>query len=290
MDPDSPDLLQPQALSAYGGGWSAQLRARVERIAGRSTLAGVAHHGPLRLQKALWPEGPDPVHLIVLHPPGGIAAGDTLALELAVGASAHALLTTPGAGHWYRADAPARQGVRLSVGPGATLEWLPQEVIVHDGAQALSGVRMELAAGAAAIGLDVSVFGRRDCGERFASGQMQQSLEIELEGRLLLEDHAQVTGGELEAISVLGPHHVSGLLWAVPSQPLPSELAERVEAAMTSAGAALCGASALEPRLLLARAVDSSPERVRAALTQAWRVLRPLLLGREAVLPRIWMT
>jgi urease accessory protein len=290
LQPTDPALLQPLALAAYGGGWVARLHARVDRIASRSTLSSLRHHGPLRVQKALWPEGPDPVHLIVLHPPGGIAGGDALELALEIGARASALVTTPGAGHWYRADAPATQTVRLSVGEDATLEWLPQETIVHDGVQALATLELDVAAGGCAIGSEVTVLGRRESGERLDSGLLRQRLALRREGVLLLDEHACVDAAGSRSGVALGGHHVSGLLWAVARAPVSDALAGNVEAAMDASGVALAGATRADPHLVLARAVDSSPQRVRAALHAAWRALRPALTGREAATPRIWMT
>ena len=61
------------------------------------------------------------------------------AAQLALGArcesSAHALLTTPGAGKWYR-SAGSWAGQTLSFDVAGTLEWLPRETIVFDGALA----------------------------------------------------------------------------------------------------------------------------------------------------------
>jgi urease accessory protein len=38
------------------------------------------------------------------------------------------------------------------------------------------------------------------------------------------------------------------------------------------------------------RASGARVEQARAALVEAWRVVRPVLLGRSAVPPRIWAT
>jgi hypothetical protein len=118
-------------------GWQARLTLGFERRGERTLLAHCEHHGPLRVQKALYPEGPAVCQAIVLHPPGGIAGGDRLEIVLAAGPGAHAQLTTPGAGKWYRSGGRrARQSLHVRVDEQAIVEWLPQETIVFDGAEA----------------------------------------------------------------------------------------------------------------------------------------------------------
>ena len=284
------ESLQTSALGAYGGGWPASLSVRVGRSGARSAILGLEHRGPLRMQKGLWPEGTDPLHLILLHPPAGIAGGDTLAIDIAVDCGAHALITTPGAGHWYGADAPSTMDVRLKVRDGASIEWLPQETIVHDAAQADASLTLDVDEGGAAIGWEMLVLGRRASGERFENGVLRQITRITRAGRLLFEDCALVTGARVEDSAALAGRHVSGLLWAVSRLPIGDALAESVEAAMLATAAAHAGASRVAPNLLLARVVDGSPERARAALAAAWAALRPELVGRAALRPRIWAT
>src|SRR2546421_9589234 len=115
--------------------WKAQLRLGFSSDNGRTVLAEKRSEGPLVVQKPLYPEGDAVCHAILVHPPGGIAGGDEL--QLSVGAQEHAcaLLTTPGAAKWYRSAGPwARQ--RLDFQVRGTVEWLPRETIVFDGALA----------------------------------------------------------------------------------------------------------------------------------------------------------
>jgi urease accessory protein len=83
-------------------GWCAELELGFERRAATTVLASRRHDGPLVVQKALHPEGPEVCHAIVLHPPAGIVGGDDLRITARASGNAHALLTTPGATKWYR--------------------------------------------------------------------------------------------------------------------------------------------------------------------------------------------
>ena len=70
--------------TAPATGWQARLELRFARRQAATLLVQRRHHGPLRVQKALHPEGPGVCHAIVLHPPAGIAGGDELEISVGV--------------------------------------------------------------------------------------------------------------------------------------------------------------------------------------------------------------
>ena len=157
-------LAEPVASS-----WKASLSLEFGFADQKTTLSRKVHDGPLVVQKPLYPEGHEVCHAIVVHPPGGIAGGDELSLQVKTGNGASTLLTTPGAAKWYRSAGPwAKQSVAFDV-QGA-LEWLPQETIVFDGALAESAYDVYLGAEAGFIGWDIVCLGRTGSGERFTRG------------------------------------------------------------------------------------------------------------------------
>lgn len=267
-------------------GWHASLRLGFARDGTTTRLAQRRHAGPLRVQKALYPEGPAICHAVVVHPPGGVAGGDTLDIAVDAGDGAHALLTSPGAAKWYRADGrPAHQRVALAAGAGAALEWLPQETILFDGADATLEHEVELAPGAAYIGSEILCFGRAASGERFTRGALRQRTRIRQGGRLVWHEQGRLAGGDalLGSPLGLGGRHVCATLLGV-GRPAPPALL----AGLRAADAGL-GLTQLR-NVFVARYLCDDSEAARHALLRVWQALRPHLLGLEARTPRIWHT
>ena len=260
-----------------------------ERRGSRTVLAARRHDGPLMVQKPLYPEGDEVCHAIVVYPPAGIAGGDELRLTVDVGAEACVLLTTPGAGKWYRSAGPrARQRIVFDIGPGACLEWLPQETIIFDGALGELSADVRLAGDGCFVGWEILCFGRTGSGERFSQGEFRLRTTIERESRPLWLERARLDGGGagLDAAPVLAGQPVAGTLVAASLQLDNRALTACRELKPTSGD----GAVTLLPGLLVGRYLGDSTEAAKNYFTQLWRVLRPAVAGRTAKEPRIWST
>ena len=252
----------------------------------RTTLM-TKHVGPLRIQKALYPEGGMPCHAIVIHPPGGIAGGDMLGIDITVEADAAALITTPGAAKWYGSTGqPASQRVVMHL-EGA-LEWLPQETIIFDHAQPRSALEIHAAADARMIGWECLIFGRKGCGERFTSGLFSQHIHLHIEGEPIWEDRLVLHGDDPLFSSPVGlrGHHALATCWAL----LPkSQRWDDVTLEALREHSPTIAWTRLHTRLLVGRMLGE-PMLLQAALRHAWHGLRPSVLGRAANPPRIWAT
>lgn len=272
--------------------WRAELMLRFARRGAETVLAARRHSGPLAIQKALYPEGREVCHGIVLHPPGGIAGGDRLVIDADVQPGANVLLTTPGAGKWYRAEAAAAsQQLRFTVGFGATLEWLPRETIVFEGAQAEMETEVNLAGDACFVGWEMLCLGRSAAGERFGRGRLRLATRIAIDGQPLWVERGSIDGGSplLDSSVGFAGHAVSGTMLASGRDVPPALVAQGRDCAGRSATDGYIGITAL-PRMLVARYLGDSVEQGFAFFLQLWRMLRPALLGREACPPRIWST
>ncbi|MFT4020351.1 MAG: urease accessory protein UreD [Acinetobacter sp.] len=201
--------------------WVAQLQLGFEKQDIRTIMTHRKHFGPLRVQKMLWPEKTGVCHAIIVHPPAGIAGGDYLSIEIQLHDGAHAVVTTPGAGKWYKTNGrQAHQIININVAENAIFEWLPQEVMLFDGAQAHAETTICLHEHASFIGWDMLVIGRQASAESFQQGAYYSQLNIVQNDRLILTDRLSFLGNDRWLSSCLGMnnHAVMGSFWAVAPQ------------------------------------------------------------------------
>lgn len=296
-------------------GWRAELDLRFQSVGGRTCLTHRHHTGPLLVQRAFYPErGPvsrarppaappasaeasglterphagEPCHLYILHPPGGVASGDDLALQACIGPGAHALITTPSAGKFYRraAGGTARLTQTLTAQAGL-LEWLPQENIFYPDAAVELSCIVRLSHGARFIGWEISCLGLPALGQTLQSGQIRQRVELWVDERPLLLERLTLGPSSLTARWGLAGRTALGTWIGFPAG--SSDL-ERAREATAGACTGLTVACTLVDEVLLCRAWGSRTDRLREVFCKLWSALRPALMGREAVLPRIWAT
>ena len=314
---DAPWAWPPGDADAAPGGWQAALDLRVEHRAGQgAVLARARHQGPLRVQKPLYPEGPDICHTVLLHPPGGVAGGDRLHIALDVGSGAHALLTTPGATRWYKAQGrPAVQKVSLRVAQGGILEWLPQENMLFAGAHANLELDVHLESGSRAIGWDAVVLGRYGAGEHWAAlpplqdgsgiaaGAPLAPSQLTLHNAVWWRDvplwieQGRVQAGEdaLGSPAAWAGFPISAAVWAS-GEGCTAALAEALADELPWQDDVRAGVSLLAsrtpgaPAVLLVRVLARRMEAARAVLLQTWQRVRPAMLGVPARPLRLWAT
>jgi urease accessory protein len=253
-------------------------------------MARAAHRGPLRVQRPFYPEGDRVCHVYLLHPPGGVVGGDSLATALSARAGAAALLTTPGATRLYRSAGPAAIArTRIEVEAGASLEHLPQETIAFSGCEAALSLEIDLAPGARYLGWEVVALGRPAAGETFSSGSLEQWIALRGAGRPVYVERAVYRGGEerLGARHGLAGHPVTGALVAVGPLGDVRRLCTHLRGRR---GPGLASATLLEEDVLLCRYLGDEAADALACFEEVRRMIRPVLLGREAIAPRIWAT
>ena len=273
--------------------WQAKLRLAFNADSGTTRLLDRWHSGPLRVQKALYPEGSAVCHAIIVHPPGGVVGGDELDIDIKVGADAHAVITTPGAAKWYKANGKcSKQSVQIQLDANASIEWLPQEAIFFDAANVQLSQAITLEQGARYLACDILCFGRSASGESINSGRIAQRNTIHRDGKLIWFEQGALAGGTAQMTSALGlnGHSVCATLIAVGAAiPNPVIAALRHDANLLLEGGANFGVTQFKG-VIVVRYLGDASEMARTLMLLAWRHLRPAVMAREAIELRIWNT
>jgi len=246
-----------------------------------TVLARLAQRTPCRV---LFPaaEPGDPPLAVLLTTSGGLTGGDTLRVRIGVEPGACAAVTTQAAEKIYRSlGADVGIDVDLAVGAGATLEYLPQETILFDGARLVRRTSVDVAADGRFLAAEMLVFGRAARGEVPRAGRVFESWRVRRGGRLVWADALSLEGDIAarldDPFAFAGARALATLVYvgdaAEALLPRARELAE---------GAASLVRGVLIVRLFgpLARAVRDRLARVLAGMRQA--------IGLTNALPRIW--
>jgi urease accessory protein len=248
-----------------------------------TVLKHLFHAAPLRVLFPT-PEPGEAPTAVLINVGGGLAGGDSLAVNVTLGDATAASVTTPAAEKVYRAlGDDTRVETRLEVGAGATLEWLPQETILFEGARLERRMHAALAPGARLLAAEMLVFGRVARGEQLTRGGLFDAWRIRRDGRLLWADATALDGdiaARLAAAFGFGQAEASGLLL------LAADGAEAL-AGRDILRAAGFDATLARPGLLLARFLGGATP-VRDAMARAIPLLRASVLGWPARLPRLW--
>jgi urease accessory protein len=278
------------SASLERAGWQAHLSLRFARLEGRTQLVHRAHRGPLMVQRPFHPEGA-PCHVYLIHPPGGVVGGDQVQLEAYVAPGAHALLTTPGAGKFYRRGVapPARVGQILRIEQG-TLEWLPQENIYYPDAEVEVSTQVHLHGMARFIGWEMACLGLPSRAATLEAGCVRQRLELWRDGKPLWMERTTLDAERLRSRTGARGDPALGVWLAHPATALDLDGARAALAVGDGGGAGTSLACTLVDGTLICRGHASRMDRLRGAFTRLWQVLRPSLIGLAAVPPRIWAT
>jgi urease accessory protein len=226
--------------------------------------------------------GGDASVVSMLNPTGAVLGGDRLRVDVHVGGGARATLTTPSATKVYRADGPpAEQDVRLFVGDGGTLEWIPDHTIPFPGSAFRQRLHARLAPGARLIVADAFAAGRVARGERWRFRHLESALTVVDEHGWLLHDRFVLRG---DGWSGLG--YTEGLPYFATVLVIVDEVddaCEAVRAAVAAPGGVRAAVARLPRRGLLVRCLAPDAPALESTIRGLWNAVRPAALGARAV-------
>ena len=277
--------LQETQQEHFAQGWLASLDLRFEPRPNKTVLAHRQQRGPLAVQRPFYPEQ-DVCHLYLLHPPGGVAGGDKLSINLHQTTGSHSVITTPGATKFYRSEGlVAEQTQTLLIDDGACLEWLPQETIYFPGAKAALTTKINLSGSARLIAWETHCLGLPANQETFSHGEVTIGLQLHHDQQPVLLEKMTVTADTLNKPAGLRNNPVlSTLIASHANQDLLDQVREIIADSTHAISATLLDS------YLVVRYLGQSTAASRDLFTAIWTLIRPVVMQREPCPPRIWAT
>ena len=270
VHPVLPSVLRPER--SHGAA-----RLGFRRLDNGTRLADLHQSGSAKAFVHPGAQGPE---VVFLNTSGGMTGGDRLEFGLTLGAGCRVTATTQTAERAYRsAGGTARVEVRHEVGPGAHLDWLPQETILFDRSALERRTVISLAADASCLLLEAVVLGRAAMGEVVRDVSFFDRREVLREGRPVLVEPLRLSSAALGAgLGVLQGARAFASV-ALVGQGAETALGP-VRAVLDEPGVG-GGASGFDGKLT-----------VRLMAADGWplrrQLLRLLAVLRQGPLPRVW--
>lgn len=262
----------------------------------RTQLIHQKHLGPLLVQKTLYPEKEPICHAVILHPPAGIAGGDTLNISISLQSNAQVVITTPGATKWYKSNGHlASQKTDIHLQAQAHLDFLPQENIFFDASNAFNQITIHQNQNSSLIGWDISQLGRTAAGEDWSGAHLKSEIELYFENDLAWVESAQIEAADLakDFSCALDQFRVMGTMW-LSSQAASSELLEQLALNLPWSDDVRIGASRIElvhqHGFILVRGVAKEVENLKYYFINIWLKFRQPISGIAPMPLRLWST
>ncbi|MEL6505601.1 MAG: urease accessory protein UreD [Pseudomonadota bacterium] len=279
-------VLQPKAQRAIGEGavaWSAE--------AGCTALANLRQQGCAKIRLPKQHSREATPEAVFINSSGGMTGGDRLQWSVTVNDAANARITTQACERVYRSSGgTARADVKLKLGKGASLAWLPQETILFDGGSLSRTIHVDMDETASLLMVEPLIFGRTAMGEDVSTGYFRDRWRITQNGGLL---HAEdlLLGGTADApiSQTLAKKFIAdgnlALATLVMVDPRGQSFVEPLRAILGQQGGALgqLGAAGWWNGKLVARIIAKDGYALRQSLVPALH-----LLSGDRPLPRCW--
>lgn len=189
---------------------------------------------PWHLLPPIYLDDTGAAYTLLVNPSGGLVGGDRLSIDMRLEADAHVLISAPSANRIYRTKGEVSvQEVKLTVGTGAVLEWLPEHAIPFAGSRYRQTLHVTLAPGATILLWDAFASGRIAREERWAFTSLENEIRIDTaSGGSLLERYV-LDSTDLGRVGLAEDWDYVASLYVV-NDSVPPEIWTRLESRLAS--------------------------------------------------------
>ena len=158
---------------------------------GRTRFGRTSCQTPWHILPPIYLDDSGSAYTLLVNPSGGLVGGDHLSIDVSLGPRAHALISTPSANRVYRSiSQESVQDVKIMVGAGGILEWMPEHTIPFAGSRFRQTIEVKLSAGGVLILWDAVASGRIAHGERWKFATYENEICITTPNASVKEHYA----------------------------------------------------------------------------------------------------
>jgi urease accessory protein len=236
---------------------------------------------PAQIIRPFYTPDDERAYVYLLTPTGGMLGGDRLDIHIVLEAGAQVCLTTASATKVHPStDLPAEQSLVIDLGPGSSLEYLPEPTILFREARWRQRTVVRRAADSRLLFTEGWSVGRVARQEVFAFSQLETSVEVYTAERLSLFDrmHIRPASYPYQHLGLwAGRPHLLTMCLLQTRHPSQTWL-EAVQAKLTT-DHALIGLSQLETPGFVARILADEDEAMTRVAHSLWQKVREDLWG-----------
>ena len=212
-----------------------ELRLQYAKREHRTVLAHSYFTTPWKLLPPIYLDDTGAAYTLLVNPSGGLVGGDSLSIDMTLDRDAHVLISAPSANRVYRTEGkPSEQHIKITLGPGAILEWFPEHTIPFAGSRFRQTLHATLAPGATIILWDAIASGRIAREERWAFTDLENDIQITTaSGDSLVERYVLEPATDLGRVGLAGEWDYVASLYVVNDAVSP-ESWKRLESRMAS--------------------------------------------------------
>lgn len=253
---------------------------------GRTEIEPHSWRIPFQWQGCHYQDHDDEPFMLLLNSAGGFVEGDVSQFHATLEAGTRALFTTTASTKFYKCleQQTSREIVDILVGPGALLEYCPDEAIPFERSRVKRINRITMDESSRIFATDMISAGRIHYGdgEAFKFDSLMSEFEIRIANRTIALDRLLATTPQ--AIAALprlwhGAFHMSTVFGYAPD--LPRTIEDEVHALCKIVAETEIGVSRIE-NLLIVRILANETWQAHEAMYKAWEALRPSIAGKPA--------
>jgi urease accessory protein len=251
------------------------------RDGAETRLAALRQAGAARVRFPK-PAGNAHPEAVLLNTAGGLTGGDRIDIHVSLADRCEATVTSAAAEKIYRSLGDATEiAIDVQLGESSSCCWLPQATILFNAANLDRRTRVDMAADARFLGVEMLIYGRTAMGEDVRRGAIRDAWRVHRDGRLVFADTTRVTGAVADALdrdaTLDGARATAMLIYVAP------DAGQQLDAVRTllEPASSVTGASTWNGVLLVRAAARNGRDLQRDLLPIITR-----LSGRP--LPRVW--